>query len=487
MKLALACALAATLLGAETGSVSTAIAAPGQRAHPGAVVRVEHRDPHALPSRGPTNALVTIELFYTPGPSSRHQAVRLLERLQAAHPTRIRLVYRLVKGSTARFHYAALHAYSEGKFFEFMDAINAAPRSLDDKALLELGKKIGLDPERLGSAITRPPAAYDVLLEANERRRRQKFRDNPSLPNALFNGRASATQLSSLTASELETEYSTAKDLAEDLMDQGIDRRELAAAFDQIVQVPDEIIVVPGPTDEELEDMSSDPVLARQPLSYTGLPSHGPAESPLTIAVLCSPTSTNCNAPLATAQRVADTFPEQVRVVWAPYFDVGREDATDLSLLADAAFCSERDGGRSFDRDDTWDARDSPGWRWVKEVLAQSSGRTRLTTDQLIDRVGATEGRAARVCHVSRAARRFRDRLDRDRPPGRRQIDTGHARQRPCLRTDQRLATAADARRGGARPRDPRTVVDEAHPSRSEGTRSLTLRSTACYPKREWS
>src|SRR5688572_20071505 len=88
----------------------------------GGVVRVEHRDPTMLPSRGPANALVTIELFLTPGPSSRHQAVRNLERFQANHPSRIRLVYRLVKGSTARFHYAALHAYSEGKFFEFMDA-----------------------------------------------------------------------------------------------------------------------------------------------------------------------------------------------------------------------------------------------------------------------------------------------------------------------------------------------------------------------------
>ena len=65
---------------------------------PGSVVRVEHHDPRLLPSRGPSNALVTIELFYTPGPSSRHQAVRYLERLQANHSSRIRLVYRIVKG-----------------------------------------------------------------------------------------------------------------------------------------------------------------------------------------------------------------------------------------------------------------------------------------------------------------------------------------------------------------------------------------------------
>ena len=65
-------------------------------------------------AQGRDRLLVTaIELFYTPGPSTRHQAVRHLERLQAAHPSRIRIVYRLVKGSSARLHYAALHAYAD--------------------------------------------------------------------------------------------------------------------------------------------------------------------------------------------------------------------------------------------------------------------------------------------------------------------------------------------------------------------------------------
>lgn len=372
----------------------------------GGVVRVEHRDPTALPSRGPTNALVTIELFLTPGPSSRHPAVRTLERFQASHPSRIRLVYRLVRGSTARFHYAALYAYSEGTFFEFMDAMNQAPRSLDDKALLEIGRKVGLDPERMSTAITRPPAAYDKLLDANELRRRRKFRNNPSLPNALFNGRITSTQLSSMSMAEMEREYQVAKDLAEDLLDQGVDRRELTDAFDQIVQLPEEIVVVPGPTDEEMPDESTEPHLASPPLDYTGLPSHGPAEAPVTIAVLCSPTSPNCNAPIAVAQGIADYYPEQVRVVWAPYFDVGHELAANWSLLADAALCAERDGGRSIDRDDNWDPSDSPGWRWVREVLAQAMSRRQLSTERLIDRVVErlrVEPRAFAACRANLA------------------------------------------------------------------------------------
>jgi hypothetical protein len=376
--------------GVLLAAAASVLAVPGPQASgaPGSVVRVEHYDPTLLPSRGPSNALVTIELFYTPGPSSRHQAVRALERLQANHPSRIRIVYRIVKGHTARLHYAAVYAYSEGKFFELMDALNAAPRALDDAALLEIGRKVGLDPERLGRVIRRPPAAYDEVLEENDRRRRQKIRGNPSLPNALFNGRVPGGPLSTLTTNDLELEYENARSLAIDLLDQGVDRGHLSEAFDQIVRLPDEIVVVPGPTDEELEDVPPEPVLATTPLSYAGLPSHGPAEAPITIAVLCSPTSQNCIAPLNAAQTVADRFPTDVRVVWGPAFNVGREDAAALSLLGDAALCAERDGGRSLDRNDDWDPKDSPGWRWVRDLLALSANRTRkYMPEELIDRV----------------------------------------------------------------------------------------------------
>src|SRR5512140_686429 len=56
------------------GLAATAAGAPGE------VVRVEHRDPNALPSRGPSNALVTIELFFTPGSGSHAPGYRYLEK-----------------------------------------------------------------------------------------------------------------------------------------------------------------------------------------------------------------------------------------------------------------------------------------------------------------------------------------------------------------------------------------------------------------------
>jgi protein-disulfide isomerase len=393
------------LVAGSAVSVPARDAASAPKPDAGSVMRIEHRDPTALPSRGPTNALVTVEVFFTPMPSARRDQYRHLERLQANHPSRVRIVYRILKGSMARFPYAALHAYSEGKFFEFIDALNNANRSLDDKALLELGKKIGLDPERLAVAISRPPDAYDELLDANQRRFRQRTEGNPSLPAVLFNGRwPRSASLVNMSAETVAAEYLTAKDAAQDLIDRGVARTELAAAFDQIITLPEEIEVQAGATDLELEDLSPEPRLALPPLSYAGLPSHGPAHAPLTIAVLCSPTSTNCNAPLSTAQKTADIYPDQVRVVWAPYYDVGSDDAADLGVLADAALCAERDGGRSIERDDTWAPSDSPGWRWVREVLAHTHSRQRARTmDDMLDKIVgrlSVEPRAFATCRA---------------------------------------------------------------------------------------
>lgn len=371
--------------------LALAIAQPAATSAPaaGGVVRVEHRDPGALPSRGPVNALVTIELFFTPGhQSSRVQAYRNLERLQALHPSRIRLVYRIVKsGGQTRMPYAALQAHAEGKFFEFMDALNSArdPR-LPDKDLIELGRKVGLDPDRLALAMVRPPRAYDDVLDANELRRKQRIRGQPALPSALFNGRIPATQLASMGMTDLEREYKTAKELAEELLDRGADRGSLAQAVDELADPPKDIIVQPGPTDEDLGDEAGDGVLATPPLDLRGLPSYGPAEAATTIVVLCSPISSNCVQPMRAARNIRDWYPDAVRVVWAPYFDLTREDAAELSLLSDAALCAEKIGITLEDQDNTFANPASPGWRWIEAVLGENN-RRRVSPDKILDKV----------------------------------------------------------------------------------------------------
>jgi len=365
-------------------ATALAIAQPAASAPKGGVVQVEHRDPSALPSRGPLNALVTVEVFFTPGQSSRVQAYRNLERLQASHPTRIRLVYRIVtSGGQTRTPYAALQAHAEGKFFELMDALNAA-RALTDKDLFDLAKKVGMDPDRLAQAIARPPRAYDDVLEANELRRKQRIHGSPPLPSVLFNGRVPSQPLNA--GPDLEREYKIAKDLALELLDRGADRGSLSEALDELGEPTQDIIVSPGATDEDLGDDPGDPVLASPPLELRGLPSYGPGEPATTIVVLCSPTSQNCVQPMRAARNIRDWYPESVRVVWAPYFDLTREDAAELSLLADGALCAERIGVTLEERDATFGNAASPGWRWVEAVLSEHKSR-RVTPDKILDKV----------------------------------------------------------------------------------------------------
>ena len=384
---------------------SSALAAPGE------VVRVEHRDPTALPSRGPANAPVTIELFFTPGQTSRASAYRNLERLQAQHPSQIRLVYRVVAANgQARLPYAALEAYAEGKFFDFMDRLNCtsgpAPCKFmrgnpTNQELLEMGAEIGIDPDRLSAAMTNPPPAYAKVLSTDDRRRKQRVR-NLTLPAALFNGKLPQTQLQALGPSDLEREYRMAKDAAEDLLDRGASPGTLANAFDEEnAPSAQDIVVQPGEPDEELDQPPADPPLASPPLDLAGLPSYGAARPEVTLVVMCRPTSPNCHAPMATATLVADDYPDLVRVVWAPYFDLTGPDASDLAMLGDAALCAERVGTSS---DNEFDRPSSPGWRWAEAVLLETSSRhRRIPADQLIDRVAArlrVDERAFAACRA---------------------------------------------------------------------------------------
>jgi hypothetical protein len=121
------------------------------RTAPGEVVRIEHHPPEALPTRGPATAPVTIELFFAPLQHSRSNGYKLIEALQAKHPSRIRLIYRIVKGTGAsRLHYAALEANAEGKFDPFMAALHdyvlkKNTITLTDASLLDVAKSAGMD------------------------------------------------------------------------------------------------------------------------------------------------------------------------------------------------------------------------------------------------------------------------------------------------------------------------------------------------------
>ncbi len=361
--------------------------APGPLRGPahGDVVRVENHAVDALPTLGPATAPVTIELFFQPVQNQRKREMTLVETLQAKHPSRIRVIYRIVKATgSSRLHYAALEAYAEGKFRPFLDALNAASRmGLTDAALLELGKSVGMDPQQLALAIANPPPGYDRVLDANQRRQKQKVRGS-GLPLILINGKVPRSQGS---IADLEIEYAAALETAEDLLDRGADPRSLPEAYDQqTAPNPLDLAIPIGNTDETVDDLPDVPPIATPALELRGMPSLGPANAQVTIAILCSPASLNCKRALEAAVTAQDVYSESVRIVWAPFFDVAREDAADLGLLADAALCAERVGTSS----DDLDAPGSQGWRWVSSMIAESNlGRRdkKLPPELLLEKV----------------------------------------------------------------------------------------------------
>lgn len=359
---------------------ATAPAAPA--AKPGDVVRVEHRPPDALPTLGPSTAPVTIELFFAPVQSSRRQEFETVRKLQLKHPSRIRVIYRVVKATgMARLHYAVLEANAEGKFNEFMTALNNAARtSLTDAALLEMGKSVGMDPQQLALAIANPPSGYDRVLDANLRRLKKKVRGG-GLPLILINGKVPH----SAAFSDLETEYYQAKEAADDLLDRGADPRALPEAFESATAPnPLDLNVTSGNTDDTVDDLPADPPIANPALDLRGMPSLGPAEAQVTIAILCSPASLNCRAALRAARAAQDLYNDAVRIVWAPFFDVTREDASDLGFLSDGAMCAEKVGTSS----DDFESPGSQGWRWVETMISESNLRhRRLPAEELLEKV----------------------------------------------------------------------------------------------------
>lgn len=361
--------------------VGAATAAP-QRADTGQVVRVEHRDPDTSPSRGPASAPVTIEVFFAPQTNmqSRVPAYRMVERLQAAHPTRIRVIYRIRSLSgQLMIPNAALEAHAQGKFFELMDELHRTRNSLTNADILELGKKLELDAPRLAAAIN--GGRYKQILDDNNVRHGRLSRGTSSSQTTFFNTKPLGGSPAGLPE-DYERAYNDAYERAQEMIDRGVDARHLMDAFDsQILRGAGPFVVATASDNGDDPELSHK--LASPPLALAGLPSRGKpgATAPVPIVLLCRPSDDDqCADTLGQLGRVYLTYPDEVRLVWAPWFDVRREDAATLTLLGDAALCAEKLG--SAEKLD-----ESPGWQWVERQLQSTRGRT--PPDRLIDKIAA--------------------------------------------------------------------------------------------------
>ena len=401
---ALPAAAAAAAIAAA--GVAASAPAPAPAATPaGHIERVEHRDPVSAPSRGPSNALVTIEVFFVPGPNMPVAALRFLEQLQGRHPARVRLVYRILKsGSALLVPSAALEAYTEGKFFELMEELGKQRGVLKKEDLLDLARRVGVDPQRVAAATQYEH--YRDVLDANQRRFER--RHGGATPSALFNppskdpAHPSRVALGTVTAANLDREYEAAYDRALDKLDRGCAPDQLAAASDDdAIPGTQPVVMSVGSGDDDAERSPLEHPLANPPLQLDGLPSLGKPgiAAAVPVVVLCRPSDPACANLLRVVEPAVRLYPDEVRVVWAPWFDVGRDDAADLTLLGDATLCAEAIGSNQGE------LTTSPGWVWVKEMYAQvARGRgKKVLAAQLIDEVSAkldVDTRALSACRA---------------------------------------------------------------------------------------
>ena len=350
------------------------------------IERVDHQPAGEAPTVGPSNAPVTIELFFVAGASPTRGPFENLRKLQAAHPSRIRLVYRVLqRGSNLLSPVAALEANAQGKFSEFMAAL-LKKANVRREQLLEMARQVGLDTARLEQAWD--DGRHDAALVANEiRRRRLHGRNMP--PDAAFNSQMLARPVVSLDYDELEAQYLDAYNQSLDKLDRGTPIAHLVDAFDRdtLVHRPSTPLA-PGPIDDPDPDAAAETPgqLMAAPLDTRGWPSVGPADAPVQVVVLCNLRSSACRTQIVErALTVAGWYPDEVRLIWGPMFDPGADDAAASTMANDAALCAEELGN---------------GWAWVEQaaqVAYRRHGKLGDPDKEIDDVIAATDLDSAAV------------------------------------------------------------------------------------------
>jgi hypothetical protein len=344
------------------------------------IAKVDHKPAGEAPSIGPSNALVTIELFFVAGAQPTRGPFEQLRELQADHPSRIRLVFRVLqRGGNLLAPVAALEAEAQGKFLEFMAAL-VKKTNVRREQLLDLARGVGMDIGRLASAWD--DDRHGAALLANESRRRRLHAGN-TLPSAAFNSEMLVRPIAGLEAKDLEEPYLLAYDRAIDKLDRGVPIHHLGEAFDREALVEREPqTLAPGPIDDPDPDAGADLVgqLVATPLDTRGWPSSGPADAEVTVVVLCNLRTVACRTQLVErALTVAGWFENQVRIVWAPMFDPAADDAGATTMINDAALCAEELGA---------------GWSWVEQAAQGAYRRHGKPTDpdkEIDDVIKATD------------------------------------------------------------------------------------------------
>jgi 2-hydroxychromene-2-carboxylate isomerase len=371
-------------------------------ARPGQSIAVAHPPPQ--PTTGPSEAPVTIELYFVPGAEPSLAAYRLVRALAARHPRRVRAIYRpRAIGARAGVAAIALAAHRAGRFFALLDRLAAHSPPPSDAGALAIAAELGLSPTQLARAAVDPELA--AQLATNEA---DAFRApiNDSL-ELIVNGvplRTAPYRLTArgLTAEQLEQVYQVALARARRAAAAGLTPTALAARARRALFCGDDepdggaapdawtlgALVEAGtgcpeprlPTgrgDEPREEfLAGQPTLAVGPLPLAGAPSLGPTDAALTIAVACDLLGRGCRQQLATLRPLIRYYPGRVRLVWLPWVadavvdtSYGREG---LARAAAALCAADAGDGWPFADDPVMLQREPPE---VAELTAEAGAR----------------------------------------------------------------------------------------------------------------
>jgi protein-disulfide isomerase len=244
-----------------------------------------------------------------------------------------------------------------------------------------------MDVPRVASAIAN--ARYQAVLEANDQRLERITRGHVSVPAVLFNTKPPRSPLSSMSDADYEREYAEAYERALELIDRGVHPRSLMDAFDALIlRNTQPFVRATGPTDDDVTGDAFEHNLASPPLALAGLPSFGnpDAKATLPVVILCRPNDSHCGNSLSQLKKLQRIYPDEVRLVWAPWFEVSGENAAALTLLGDAVLCAEQVGSSPEE------LSASPGWRWLEKQLHRASRSRRSAPEKLIDDVTVEVG-----------------------------------------------------------------------------------------------
>src|SRR4029079_16478535 len=98
-----------------------------------------------------------------------------------------------------------------------MDELTKQRALLKKEDLLELARKVGVDPQRV--ALANQFEHFRDAIDANQRRFERLHASNT--PSVLFNARSPKVALGAITATDLEREYQDAYGRAIDKLDRG--------------------------------------------------------------------------------------------------------------------------------------------------------------------------------------------------------------------------------------------------------------------------